>query len=136
VLALAADDIAAMAPAVNDAPVRRRASIAGPRMQAPEEPVEPEPAVTIKRRLIERVACPARTAPSWRKRHQRNQDHADAPGEPACRSGLGDLPGRDPSGAALMRDMLAAGFSATLARELLEALPKATPKAQAGCATR
>jgi len=35
-----------------------------------------------------------------------------------------DLPGRDPSGAAVMRDMLAAGFSATLARELLESLPK------------
>jgi flagellar biosynthesis protein FlhF len=35
-----------------------------------------------------------------------------------------DLPGRDPSGATLMRDMLAAGFSATLARELLENLPK------------
>ncbi|HJX58900.1 MAG TPA: flagellar biosynthesis protein FlhF, partial [Thiobacillus sp.] len=35
-----------------------------------------------------------------------------------------DLPGRDPAGATVMRDMLAAGFSATLARELLESLPK------------
>jgi len=43
-----------------------------------------------------------------------------------------DLPGRDPSGAGVMRDMLAAGFSTTLARELLETLPKGdTEQAQA-----
>lgn len=34
-----------------------------------------------------------------------------------------DLPSRDPSAATLMREMLAAGFSATLARQLMDNLP-------------
>jgi flagellar biosynthesis protein FlhF len=35
-----------------------------------------------------------------------------------------DLPGRDPAAAGVMREMLAAGFSATLARDLLQTLPQ------------
>ncbi len=126
VLALAADDIAAMAPAVNDAPAPAPAPrSAAPRMQAPEEQAEPAPAVTIKRRLIERVAVPSQDSAQLAQ-----SVISEIKSMQTClESQLADLvwrdlPGRDPSGAAVMRDMLAAGFSATLARELLESLPK------------
>jgi flagellar biosynthesis protein FlhF len=126
VLALAADDIAAMAPAVNDAPAPAPAPrSAAPRMQAPEEQAESAPAVTIKRRLIERV-----TVPSQDSAQLAQSVISEIKSMQTClESQLADLvwrdlPGRDPSGAAVMRDMLAAGFSATLARELLESLPK------------
>ena len=126
VLALAADDIAAMAPAVNDAP----APAAEPRSpapwaQAPEEQDEPAPAVTIKRRLIERVAVSSQDSAQLAQ-----SVISEIKSMQTClESQLADLvwrdlPGRDPSGATVMRDMLAAGFSATLARELLETLPK------------
>lgn len=126
VLALAADDIAAMAPAVNDAP----APAAEPRSpapwaQAPDVQAESEPAVTIKRRLIERVAVPSQDSAQLAQ-----SVISEIKSMQMClESQLADLvwrdlPGRDPSGAAVMRDMLAAGFSATLARELLESLPK------------
>ncbi len=141
VLAMPADDIAAIAPPVVEKPVRA----AAPRhvelepLAEPEpEPVvrqerkaerkpepEAEPAVTIKRRLIERVAMPsedssqlAQSVISEIKSMQTRLESQLA--DLAWR----DLPGRDPSGATLMRDMLAAGFSATLAREMLDNLPK------------
>lgn len=121
VLALPAEDIAAMAPPVVEAPV------AAPVRAAPVAAVqaEPEPAVTIKRRLIERVAVPshdsselAQSVISEIKSMQMRLESQLA--DLAWR----DLPGRDPSGAAVMRDMLSAGFSAALAREMLEALPR------------
>lgn len=126
VLALAADDIAAMAPAVNDAP----APAAEPRSpapwaQVPDVQAESELAVTIKRRLIERVAVPSQDSAQLAQ-----SVISEIKSMQMClESQLADLvwrdlPGRDPSGATVMRDMLAAGFSATLARELLESLPK------------
>jgi flagellar biosynthesis protein FlhF len=120
VLALAAEDIAAMAP-----PVVHTPAPAAPRAQSPELRAEPEPAVSFKRRLIERVAVPSQDSAQLAQsviseiktmRTRLESQLADL----AWR----DLPGRDPSGAAVMRDMLAAGFSATLARDLLETLPK------------
>ena len=123
VLALPAEDIAAMAPPVVDTPAPAPAARApAPKVQT--EP-EPEPAVSFKRRLIERVAVPsqdsaqlAQSVISEIKTMQMRLESQLA--DLAWR----DLPGRDPAGATLMRDMLAAGFSATLARELLETLPK------------
>jgi len=128
VLALAADDIAAMAPPVNDAPAPAPAPAPrpqAPRAQAPDVQAEPEPAVTIKRRLIERVAVPSQESAQLaqsviseiKSMHMRLESQL---ADMAWR----DLPGRDPSGATVMRDMLAAGFSATLARDLLDTLPK------------
>ena len=121
VLALPAEDIAAMAPPVVEAPAAAPAS----RAQEPEMPAEPEPEVTIKRRLIERVAVPsqdsAQLAQSVIGEIKAMQMRLESQlADLAWR----DLPGRDPSGATLMREMLAAGFSATLARELLETLPR------------
>ncbi|MHB1216285.1 MAG: flagellar biosynthesis protein FlhF [Thiobacillus sp.] len=126
VLALAAEDIASMAPPVVEAPVpapepRSQTS----RMQAPGRAAEPDPEVTIKRRLIERVAVPSQESAQLAQ-----SVISEIKSMQTClESQLADLvwrdlPGRDPSGAAVMRDMLAAGFSATLARELLETLPK------------
>ena len=124
VLALPAEDIAAMAPPVVEAPVSAPVRAAPAVADLQSEP-EPSPAVTIKRRLIERVAVPsedsaqlAQSVISEIKSMQMRLESQLA--DLAWR----DLPGRDPSGAAVMRDMLAAGFSATLAREMLEALPK------------
>ncbi|MHB0916822.1 MAG: flagellar biosynthesis protein FlhF [Thiobacillus sp.] len=131
VLALAADDIAAMAPPVNDAPAPAAAASRSPAVWPPvsEAPAEPAPEVTIKRRLIERVAVPSQDSTQLaqsvvgeiRGEIQAMQMRLESQlADLAWR----DLPGRDPSGATVMRDMLAAGFSATLARELLETLPK------------
>jgi len=127
VLALAADDIAAMAPPVNDAPAPAAAAPRSPAVWPPvqEAPAEPTPAVTIKRRLIERVAVPSQDSAQLAQ-----SVISEIKSMQTClESQLADLvwrdlPGRDPSGAAVMRDMLAAGFSSTLARELLETLPK------------
>ena len=126
VLALAADDIAAMAPPVNDAPAPApEPRSPAPRARAPEEQDEPAPAVTIKRRLIERVAVSSQDSAQLAQ-----SVISEIKSMQTClESQLADLvwrdlPGRDPSGATVMRDMLAAGFSATLARELLESLPK------------
>jgi flagellar biosynthesis protein FlhF len=123
VLAMPAEDIAAMAPPVMEAP--RAAPPARPPEPKPQARPEPEPAVTFKRRLIERVAVPnqdsAQLAQSViseiKSMHLRLENQLT---DMAWR----DLPGRDPAGATVMRDMLAAGFSATLARDLLETLPK------------
>lgn len=122
VLALPAEDIAAMAPPVVEAPVPATARASA---QDPQAEPDFEPAVTIKRRLIERVAVPsedsaqlAKTVISEIKAMQTRLESQIS--DMAWR----DLPGRDPAAAAVMRDMLAAGFSATLARELLQTLPK------------
>jgi len=123
VLAMPAEDIAAMAPPVMEAP--RAVPPARPPEAKPQARPEPEPAVTFKRRLIERVAVPnqdsAQLAQSViseiKSMHLRLENQLT---DMAWR----DLPGRDPAGATVMRDMLAAGFSATLARDLLETLPK------------
>jgi flagellar biosynthesis protein FlhF len=122
VLALPAEDIAAMTPPVVDAP----RTAPPPRAEESRAPwVEPEPAVTFKRRLIERVAVPSEDGSQLAQSviseiktlHMRLESQlADLTWR--------DLPGRDPAGATVMRDMLAAGFSATLARELLENQPK------------
>ncbi|NDP47724.1 MAG: flagellar biosynthesis protein FlhF [Sulfuriferula multivorans] len=133
VLAMPAEDIASLAPPVEEAPVHVVAHKAKtskiqrdpePEME-PELEMEPAPAVTIKRRLIERVSMPsddsAQLAQSViseiKTMHMRLENQLS---DMAWR----DLPGRDPSGAAMMRDMLSAGFSATLAREMLRELPK------------
>ena len=133
VLAMPAEDIASLAPPVAEAPVHVVAHKARtPKIQRDPEPEmepeperEPAPAVTIKRRLIERVSMPsddsAQLAQSViseiKTMHMRLENQLS---DMAWR----DLPGRDPSGAAMMRDMLSAGFSATLAREMLRELPK------------
>jgi flagellar biosynthesis protein FlhF len=125
VLALPADAIAAMAPPVADTPPPR------PTMPPPRSApaADPEPAVGFKRRLIERVAVPsvdsAQLAQSVASELRGEIKAMQARLETQLADlAWRDLPGRDPSGAALMRDMLAAGFSAALARELLENLPK------------
>jgi flagellar biosynthesis protein FlhF len=123
VLAMPAEDIAAMAPPAVDEPVVSLSHRAAMRETPPE--TEPEPEVTIKRRLIERVAVPtedsAQLAQSVISEIKSMQARLESQlADLAWR----DLPGRDPAGASIMRDMLAAGFSATLAREMLETLPK------------
>jgi flagellar biosynthesis protein FlhF len=123
VLALPAEDIAAMAPPVVDTPVPAPAA----RPLLPEFPDEAEaaPAVTFKRRLVERVAVPseesAQLAQSVISEIKAMQSKLE--GQLADLTWR-DLPGRDPAGAGMMRDMLGAGFSATLARELLEESPR------------
>lgn len=123
VLAIPAEDIAAMAPPVVDMPTPT--PVPRPRETLADVQNEPNPEVTFKRRLVERVALPsqegaqlAKSVISEIKMMQSRLENQLA--DLAWR----DLPGRDPSGATLMRDMLAAGFSATLARELLDSLPR------------
>ncbi|MDP2029185.1 MAG: flagellar biosynthesis protein FlhF [Thiobacillus sp.] len=125
VLAIPAEDIAAMAPPVVDMPTPRPAPAPMPRERAADLQSEPNPEVSFKRRLVERVALPseegaqlAKSVISEIKTMQMRLENQLA--DLAWR----DLPGRDPSGATLMRDMLAAGFSATLAREMLDSLPR------------
>jgi flagellar biosynthesis protein FlhF len=125
VLALAAEDIAAMAPPVVDAPVPAQSL----RVQVQEAQAEPEPEVALKRRLIERVAVPSQDSAQLAQSVVGEIRGEIKAMQMRLESQLADLawrdlPGRDPSAAALMRDMLAAGFSAALARELLETLPK------------
>jgi flagellar biosynthesis protein FlhF len=125
VLAIPAEDIAAMAPPVVDMPTLSPTSAQMPREKTADLQSEPNPEVSFKRRLVERVALPsedgaqlAKSVISEIKMMQSRLENQLA--DLAWR----DLPGRDPSGATLMRDMLAAGFSATLARELLDSLPR------------
>ena len=127
VLALAAEDIASMAPPVVEAP-----AIAAP-AKAPladvQDETEPAPAVAIKRRLVERVAVPSEDSAQLAQSVVGEIRGEIKAMQMRLESQLADLawrdlPGRDPAGAAVMRDMLAAGFSATLARELLETMPK------------
>ena len=127
VLALAAEDIASMAPPVVEAP-----AISAP-AKTPAAVVQDEteaaPAVTIKRRLVERIAVPSEDSTQLAQSVVGEIRGEIKTMQMRLESQLADLawrdlPGRDPAGAAVMRDMLAAGFSATLARELLETLPK------------
>jgi len=127
VLALPAEDIAAMAPPVVDEPVVSLSHRATMREMPPE--TEPEPEVTIKRRLIERVAVPTEDSAQLAQSVVGEPRGEIKAMQARLESQLADLawrdlPGRDPAGASVMRDMLAAGFSATLAREMLETLPK------------
>ena len=126
-LALAADDIASMAPPASETPAP--AAVPVFRHAAPARSPEPAPEVAVKPRSIERAAVPseegAQLAQSVvgeiRGEIRAMQTRLESQlAELAWR----DLPGRDPAGATLMREMLTAGFSTTLAREMLEALPR------------
>ncbi|MCA1978748.1 MAG: flagellar biosynthesis protein FlhF, partial [Thiobacillus sp.] len=100
--------------------------------RAPREAAAAELAVAIKRRLIERVAVPSQDSAEMtqsilaelKAMRARLETRID---DLAWR----DLPSRDPAGAALMRELLSAGFSATLARDMLDSLPHDEPDAQA-----
>lgn len=129
VLAMPAEDIAAFAPPAVDTVVPVAVEKPALQQRSREPAAEPvgdaAPAVAIKRRLIERVAMPgddsaqlAQSVISEIKSMQMRLESQLA--DMAWR----DLPGRDPAGAAMMRDMLSAGFSATLARDMLAELPK------------
>ena len=125
VLALAAEDIASMAPPVVDEPAPTPVF----RAVVPTSEPEPQPEVTIKRRLIERVAVPSEDSARLAKSVVGEIKGEIKSLQTRLESQLADLawrdlPGRDPAGAGVMRDMLSAGFSATLARELLDTLPK------------
>lgn len=125
VLALAAEDIASMAPPVMDEPESAPVN----RYTEPAREPEPQPEVTIKRRLIERVAVPSEDSANLAKSVVGEIRGEIKSLQTRLESQLADLawrdlPGRDPAGAGVMRDMLSAGFSATLARELLDTLPK------------
>ncbi len=123
VLALAAEDIAAIAPPVSTPRLRPVPVPVPPQM--PEMQPEPAPEVSFKRHLVERAAAPnhdsAQLAQSVISEIKSMQNRLESQ---LADLTWRDLPGRDPSGAGVMRDMLAAGFSTTLARELLETLPK------------
>ncbi len=123
VLAMPAEDIAAMTPPAVETPRREEAA----RLFAPAEAArfDPEPVLAAARRNRESVVQPVEDSAHLAQSviseikvmHQRLESQL---ADMAWR----DLPGRDPAGATVMRDMLTAGFSATLAREMLEALPK------------
>lgn len=117
VLAMPAEDIASMAPPAVDLPP---APAAAPRVE-----MDTAPAVTFKRRLVERVAVPSADTAQLAQSVIGEIKAMQAKLESQLADIVWrDLPGRDPSAAAVMRDMLGAGFSATLARELMESLPK------------
>ncbi len=119
VLAMPAEDIASMAPPVVDLPPAP-APAATPRVET-----DAAPAVAFKRRLIERVAVPSADTAQLAQSVIGEIKAMQAKLESQLADIVWrDLPGRDPSAAAVMRDMLGAGFSATLARELMESLPK------------
>ncbi len=129
VLALAADDIASMAPPAMEKPVPAPAAAPVFHHAGLGRTPEPAPDVTIKRRLIERVAVPSEDSAQLAKSVVGEIRGEIKAMQTRLESQLADLawrdlPGRDPAGASLMREMLTAGFSATLAREMLEALPK------------
>lgn len=119
VLALPADEIASMAPPATEQPK------APPMPDTPRAEPDPAPAVAFKRRLIERVAVPgadsAQLAQSVIGEIKTMQSRLESQLADII---WRDLPGRDPGAAAVMRDMLGAGFSAALAREFMESLPK------------
>ncbi|HQT01333.1 MAG TPA: flagellar biosynthesis protein FlhF, partial [Thiobacillus sp.] len=117
-------------PRLRDTPVRETAphpydDFARPAPAASAAPRnEAEPAVSFKRRLVERVAVPTPESAEMtqsilaelKAMRTRLETRID---DLAWR----ELPGRDPAGAALMRDLLSAGFSATLARDMRDSLP-------------
>ena len=149
VLAMPAEAIASIAPPVEEVPVPRMIEtedytlslreppVREPRAQAmparerASRPSETPPEVTFKRRLVERVAVPSQDSAeitqsiiaelkSMRARLENRIDDL------AWR----ELPSRDPAGAALMRELLSAGFSATLARDMRDSLPHDEADAQ------
>jgi flagellar biosynthesis protein FlhF len=121
VLAMPAEDIASMAPPAADLPP---APAPSPTI-APRTEMDAAPAVAFKRRLIERVAVPSADTAQLAQSVIGEIKAMQAKLESQLADIVWrDLPGRDPSAAAVMRDMLGAGFSATLARELMESLPK------------
>lgn len=132
VLAMPADAIASIAPPVTEMPPPPEPPVARAAPEAPRARAEAEPAVSFKRRLIERVAVPSADSAEMtqsimaelKAMRTRLETRID---DLAWR----DLPGRDPAGAALMRDMLGAGFSAALARELMDALPRGGTESEA-----
>ena len=114
VLALPAEDIAAMAPPVVEARVRAAEPRTPPAAARVEAESEPEPEVTIKRRLIERVAMPsedssqlAQSVISEIKTMQTRLESQLA--DLAWR----DLPGRDPK---CRCSVSASGISCSLSR--------------------
>ena len=130
VLAMPAEDIAAFAPPVADTPIpaaiERAVAPQRARVVEPEIEADPLPAPVSQRRASEPVAAPApdsaqlaQSVISEIKAMQMRLESQIA--DMAWR----DLPGRDPAGAAMMRELLSAGFSAALAREMLEEMPKA-----------
>ncbi len=121
VLAMPAEDIASMAPPAADLPP---APVPTP-AAAPRVETDTAPAVAFKRRLIERVAVPGADATHLAQSVIGEIKAMQAKLESQLADIVWrDLPGRDPGAAAVMRDMLGAGFSAALARELMETLPK------------
>jgi len=140
VLAMPVEAIASMAPPVDDMPAPLIAETEDytlslrlpPARERPPRQPDVQPAVTFKRRLVERVAVPAPESTEMaqsilaelKSMRTRLESRID---DLAWR----DLPGRDPAGAALMRDLISAGFSATLARDMLDQLPHDESDAQA-----
>jgi len=121
VLAMPAEDIASMAPPAADLPPAPAPAPA----TAPRTEMDTAPAVAFKRRLVERVAVPSADTAQLAQSVIGEIKAMQAKLESQLADIVWrDLPGRDPSAAAVMRDMLGAGFSATLARELMESLPK------------
>lgn len=121
VLAMPAEDIASMAPPAADLPPAPAPAPA----TAPRTEMDTAPAVAFKRRLVERVAVPSADTAQLAQSVIGEIKAMQAKLESQLADIVWrDLPGRDPSAAAVMRDMLGAGFSATLARELIESLPK------------
>jgi len=119
VLAMPAEYIASMAPPAADLPPPPAPAT------VPRAEMDPAPAVAFKRRLIERVAVPSADTAQLAQSVIGEIKAMQAKLESQLADIVWrDLPGRDPSAAAVMRDMLGAGFSATLARELMESLPK------------
>lgn len=119
VLAMPAEDIASMAPPAADLPPPPAPTV------APRSEMDTAPAVAFKRRLVERVAVPSADTAQLAQSVIGEIKAMQAKLESQLADIVWrDLPGRDPSAAAVMRDMLGAGFSATLARELMESLPK------------
>ncbi|OJZ17422.1 MAG: flagellar biosynthesis protein FlhF [Thiobacillus sp. 65-29] len=119
VLAMPAEDIASMAPPAADLPPPPAPTA------APRSEMDTAPAVAFKRRLVERVAVPSADTAQLAQSVIGEIKAMQAKLESQLADIVWrDLPGRDPSAAAVMRDMLGAGFSATLARELMESLPK------------
>ncbi len=106
IMALPSDEIASLAPPVVEAkPVASEAPQPAPKLQAP--PVQLESANTVAQSVISEI----------RSMQSRLETQL---AELAWR----DLPNRDPGRAAAMRELLAAGFSSALARQVIERLPE------------
>lgn len=143
VLAMASEDMASIVPAALDKPT--------PAVRQDDTRATPEPAPKFNRKLLERIHAANQAVSSDPSAALGQAGAANVDGAQLAQSVISeikamqmslenqlaelawrDLPGRDPAAAGVMRAMLAAGFSATLARELLQSLPKCdSDKAQA-----